>query len=226
MDVVFFAPVVIRAIGVDANDPNTKFFDRYIEPNFGNTNSIDITMPLSPNKLEILFVNQTNNDDNAFSLQGIEADYLTPIGVDLTRNHYNTVLWFQKFCRDASFLPDGIYRELGGNLWINYMTQITENGQILDTPARVHHDTGEIQINSTKFRTYTIPQRFVILCHEDSHHRWDNTDETFCDMEALRIALGLGFPKSECIYSFTDILSDTHQNRSRMNQIVNYINRF
>lgn len=225
-DIEFEQPIDLRATGVDENDNKTTFFNRLINPD-KKLFSVDFPLPISPKKLLITFNNETNGDDSLYKIVSIGADYLENNGVDLTQFDYKTIEWIKKFCKEASYLPDGEYRELGGKVWINYMPQINDPDLgIVETPARVDHETGEIQINSTKFRTYTIPIRMVMLMHEYSHWRHDNTDETFCDLEALRICLGLGFPKTECIYTFTNILNESHQNNVRMKQIVNYINNY
>jgi len=224
-EIEFEQPFDLRATGVDASNSKTQFFNRLIystRPIF----SVDFTLPISPKELLISFTNEVNNNDNMYRIVSMEADFLKNPGVDLTAFDHKNIEWLKKFCKEASYLPCGEYRQIGSNVWINYLPQITENGVVLDTPARVDHDTGEIQINASMFRNFTVPIRMVILTHEFSHWRYDNTNETFCDLEALRICLGLGFPKTECIYAFTNILNSTHQNDARMKQIVNYINNF
>lgn len=221
----FKGPIVLRAIGVDAFNRKNTFFNRLIEPN-GKYFDVDFTLPISPKELLIKFINETNGDKNLFKINSIEVDYLKNNGVDLTAYDYKNIQWLKKFCSQASYLPNGQYYQTDGGVWINYMNQIVEGDMVLNTPARVDHETGEIQINAQQFREFTIPIRMVILCHEYSHWIHNNRDETFCDLEALRICLGLGFPKTECIYTFTNILNESKQNEIRMKKIVNYIENY
>jgi hypothetical protein len=225
-EIEFSAPFDLRVIGCDANDKTTTFFNRLINPN-GRYFSVDFPMPITPRKLQVSFINELNNDDNLFRLVSVEADYLQNKGIDVTPFDHENIEWLKKFCRDASFLPDGIYWSPSRTIWINYMPQIVdENGITLDTPARVDHGTGEMQICSSKFRGYSIPIRMVISGHEYCHWRFDNTDETFCDLQSLEWYLGQGFPKTEGIYAFTNILNESHQNEMRMKQILNYIQNY
>lgn len=224
-DIEFAQPFDLWATGVDASNKKTVFFNRLINPGSKFFN-IDCTLPVSPKNLLVTFGNQYNND-NLYKIVAIGIDQLQNRGVELSQFDYNNIEWLKKFALDASYLPDGKYYSPQGAIWINYMPEIIdENGIVLDTPARVNHDTGEMQINSTKYKTYTVPERMYVNVHEYSHWANDNTDETFCDLESLRINLGLGFPKTEAIYAFTGILSETHENKRRVKQIVNYIHNY
>ncbi len=95
----------------------------------------------------------------------------------------------------------------------------------LATPARIDHETLEIQISSRQFRPISVPQRIVIGVHEYTHPEYDTKDETFCDLNACRICLGLRFPATEITYAFTSIFGDDEASKQRIIAIQNYINR-
>lgn len=224
-DIEFIKPYDLRAVGMDAANKKTVFFDRLVNSD-NRFFEMDSTLPLSPKKLLVTFQN-AYNDNNAFNILALDINALQNNGVELSHFDYENIEWLKKFCKEASYLPDGMHFSPNRSIWINYMPQIVDEfGSVLQTPARVDHGTGEIQINSTKFKTYTVPVRMMISTHEYAHWAHNNTDETFCDLEGLRICLGYGFPKSECIYTFTKILDESHQNEMRMKQIVNYINNY
>lgn len=224
-DIEFMQPYDLRAIGMDAANNKTQFFNRLVNSD-NRFFEMDCTLPISPKNLLVTFQN-AHNDDNAFRVVAMDIDKLNNSGVELSWFDYENIEWLKKFCRDASYLQDGMYYSPNRGIYINYMPQIVDEfGNVLATPARVDHGTGEIQVNSTKFRKYTVPVRMMISTHEYSHWANDNTDETFCDLEGLRICLGYGFAKTECIYTFTNILDESHQNEMRMKQIVNYIHNY
>jgi hypothetical protein len=225
MDLYYAKPCNLRIIGVDADNEKTVFFNRIANPDVPGTFNIDFPLPVSPKKLKVsMFLDGQQGD---VIIKSMGSEFLNPVGVDCDQEDIEAIKFFRKFCERATFLPTGEYRAQGLKPYIVYSDYIidAEHGK-LTTPARVDHDSGEIQISREMFKTYTVPQRMVILTHEYSHWKYDNTDETFCDLNALRICLGLGFPKSECIYTFTNILNDDHESNNRLQHIVNYITNF
>lgn len=224
-NIYFESNFSLSALGYDKNNTKTTFFNRLITP-ASNIFNVDFPLPISPRKLVIQFNNDNYVPDNMYSILEMDIDTLNNPGVELSLEDYENIKWIIDFCKDASYKLDGIY--YGPNkMFINYMPRIIDEveGEI-PTPARIDHVSAETQVNSTKFRLLTVPQRVVILIHEYWHWRLDTKDETECDLQSLRVCLGLGFPKTECIYSFTNILSDSHQNEKRLKQIVNYIHNF
>lgn len=223
MQLHFDAPCEVRAVGYDKSNPKTTFFNRLIIPST-NTFDVDFTLPISPRNLVIILNNESHGDNGMFRVSQIGVDELNNIGVDLTQRDYDNIKWLIEFAKDAKYKLNGIYNSPHRDIWINYMPIIIDDQEgALNTPARVDHATGEIQASSQKFEPLTVTNIAGVLVHEYSHWRWDSKDETFCDLEACRILLGLGFSKSEVIYTFSNTLSDTHQNNARMKQIYNYV---
>lgn len=224
LEIYFDTRFDLNAIGYDKFYTKTKFFDRIIDST-GNFFHVYFTLPVSPNNLAIQF-NCPFGYENSYKILSIDVDKLNNPGVELSNNDYKNIKWIIDFCKDASYKLDGMYHG-PDKMYINYMPQIIDEIEgPIETPARIDHNTAETQVNSTKFRLLTVPQRVVILIHEYWHWRLDTKDETECDLEALRVCLGLGFPKTECIYTFTNILNNSHTNKVRLKQIVNYIQNY
>ena len=225
MDLFYSKPCDLRIVGCDASHEKTVYFDRIANPEMPGVFKIDSPLPLSPKKIKLSFFSEANDGDVFIKSMG--SEFLHPVGVDCDQEDIEFIKFLQKFAEKASYLPTGDYRAPGLTPYIVYSDYIidAELGK-LTTPARVDHNSGEMQIAREMFKKYTVPQRMVIGAHEYSHWKYDNTNETFCDLNALRICLGLGFSKSECIYTFTNILNDDHESNNRLQEIVSYITNF
>jgi hypothetical protein len=108
------------------------------------------------------------------------------------------------------------------------------SGKVHNTPARIGHQSGKIEVAKAKFDGYTIPMRLIILLHEFSH-KYKNPkiglkieDEFGADINALYIYLGLGFSKIDAICVFANVFlkAQSDGNIARMRKIMNYIQRF
>lgn len=223
----FKYPFDLQITGIDDRNRRTVFFERLANPGKSGSFILDFLMPLTPENLRMFFQNASNGDETAYAITAISADYLPQALVALTPDEKEFSDFYQWFCVNASYLPDGIYRSRTGKYWINYMEDIVDDqlGKI-QTPARIDHETREMQISSRQFRTFTVPIRIVIGWHEYFHTALNTTDEIVCDMNALRVVLGQGFPQSECLYAFTNIFNDNKQGRQRIARISNFINGF
>ena len=90
------------------------------------------------------------------------------------------------------------------------------SGNVLNTPARIGHKTGIIEVSKRKFDAYTIPMRMIILLHEFSHKYKNPTmgleisNEIGADINALYIYLGLGFSKIDAIHVFANVFLKAH----------------
>ena len=119
---------------------------------------------------------------------------------------------------------------------IKYFDIIREqiSGKTLNTPARIGHRTGIIEVSKIKFDSYTIPMRMIILLHEFSH-KYKNpkigleiSNEIGADINALYIYLGLGYSKIDAICVFANVFlkAQTQGNIERMRKIMDYIQKF
>ena len=117
---------------------------------------------------------------------------------------------------------------------IDKVKLLGETGRYLNTPARIGHQTGNIEVSKEKFDKYTIPMRMMILLHEYSHvYRNPKIglqidDEVGADINALYIYLGLGFSKIDaiCVYANVFLKAQTQGNIKRMRKIMDYIAKF
>jgi hypothetical protein len=105
---------------------------------------------------------------------------------------------------------------------------------VLNTPARIGHNTGIIEVAQMSMIKYTVAMRMIILLHEFSH-KYKNpkmgleiSNETGADINALYLYLGLGFSKVDAIYVFANVFlkAQTQSNILRMRKIMDYIKRF
>ena len=119
---------------------------------------------------------------------------------------------------------------------IKYYPKIIDfaTGNVLNTPARIGHKTGIIEVAQVSMLKYTIPMRMIILLHEFSH-KYKNplmnlpiSDEIGADLNALYLYLGCGFSKVDAIFVFANVFlkAQTQSNLERMNKIMEYIKKF
>lgn len=104
-----------------------------------------------------------------------------------------------------------------------------KTGKVSTTPARLV-DLSIIELASDYYVNYTVPERFVILCHEFAHG-WLNrkaASEFEADKNALDICLGLGYPRSAIKKVFFSIFKNapTAENKQRWDMICDYIDNF
>jgi hypothetical protein len=97
---------------------------------------------------------------------------------------------------------------------------LTYNPDVKHTPARIHKDTGELQI-CAGFMDLPNEVRYFILLHELGHFRYKT--ETYCDQYALKRFLDDGYNPSQAVIALTRILTPSEQNEERIKQIFNII---
>ena len=107
-------------------------------------------------------------------------------------------------------------------------------GNAVNTPARIGHKTGIIEVAKSKFDRYTVPMRVMILLHEFSH-KYRNpkiglpiAHESGADVNGLYLYLGVGFSKVDAICVFANVFlkAQTDSNIQRMRKIQEYIQKF
>jgi hypothetical protein len=104
----------------------------------------------------------------------------------------------------------------------------------MNTPARIGHKSGIIEVSKNSFDKYTVAMRMIILLHEFSH-KYKNpkigleiSNETGADINALYIYLGLGFSKIDaiCVFAKVFLRAQTESNINRLRRITDYIEKF
>ena len=216
---------------------NSKYVDREVIVNGKMT--IEFKFPVSPNKLFIGIVNVADPKDAAFEVTVLEAPLKTYniYMEDKTKRFVNMASHFSVICGQeaAGGTKPRVFRNGIDDFSIQYFnTILTKEGQAMNTPARIGHESGIIQIAKSKFDAYTIPMRIIILLHEYSH-KYKNpkiglkiSNEFGADINALYIYLGLGFSKVDAITVFAKVFlrAQTDGNMARMDKIYEYIKRF
>jgi hypothetical protein len=215
---------------------NSKYGDREIVVN--GTRTIYFPFPVSPKVLFIGVLNSASPTDKDFKVEVNESplvDY--HIWLDSqTQSFLNLAI---PFCQVAGFVGAStkgkLFKSKDDQFKILYFDAIRdEKGNVMNTPARIGHESGRIEVAKVKFDAYTIPMRLIIFLHEYSH-KYKNpkigleiSDEVGADINALYIYLGLGFSKIDAICVFANVFlkAQTKGNIERMRKIMDYIQRF
>jgi hypothetical protein len=225
-----------RVIAEDLK-PNSKYADRVIKVDKNRT--IFLSFPVSPKKIKITVECLGDKSLVQFTAK-IEKRDLVTYDIDEgnnTREFLDLAIPFAQVCGFEAAQPTGrIYQSPDKKFNIKYFPVIKDymSGKFMNTPARIGHKTGIIEVAASKFSTYTIPMRMMILLHEFSH-KYKNPEmnvpissETGADINALYIYLGIGFSKVDAIFVYANVFfkAQTPQNIVRMRKIMNYIQKF
>jgi hypothetical protein len=216
---------------------NSKYSDREITINGSRT--IHINFVISPKQIFIGIVDCNNPKDSNFDVSLLENTLPTyNIWMDAqTKRFVNMALNFSQVCGYSDATNNGrIYTTPEKEFTIKYFNYIYDyqTGKPLNTPARIGHSTGNIEVSKLKFDRYTIPMRMMILLHEYSHVYKNPkiglkiSHEIGADINALYIYLGLGFSKIDaiCVFGQVFLKAQTKGNIDRMRKIMDYINKF
>lgn len=216
---------------------NSKYADRVVVVN--NSRTIYFGLPVTPKELFIGCLNTSNINDKDFEVTIVEQP-LKKYNVWLdeeTRQFVQMAINFSQVCGFKAPAPNGTtYQTADGKFTIkNYpVIKDRQSGAVINTPARIGHKTGIIEISAMKFAKYTIPMRVMILLHEFSHKyknpkiNLDISNEFGADINGLYIYLGIGFSKIDAICVFANVFlkAQTDSNILRMRKIQDYIQKF
>lgn len=216
---------------------NSKYSDRIIEVE--GKRIIYFNLPVSPKELFIGCLNADNVNDKDFNFSilklplkkyNIYMDADTKQFVQFAIN-FSQVCGFQNPAQNGTFYQtkDGMYK-------IKYFPIIKDysSGMAINTPARIGHNTGIIEVAKCKFDNYTIPMRMMILLHEFAH-KYKNpkiglkiSNEFGADINALYLYLGCGWSKIDAITVFAKVFlkAQTDDNIMRIRKLQDYIQKF
>jgi hypothetical protein len=226
-----------RVIASDEK-PFSKYADRKIEVDGYRT--IYLSFPVTPKKLKIdIDCVRGGENKSDFIAKINETDLITyNINQDAeTKQFLNLAVYFSQVAGFEKPDVNGrIFKTKDGKFNIKYFPQIVDfrTGRVLNTPARIGHNTGIIEIAQISMIKYTVAMRMIILLHEYSH-KYQNpkmgleiSNEIGADINALYIYLGLGFSKVDAIYVFANVFlkAQSQSNLMRMRKIMEYIKRF
>ena len=218
--------------------PNSRYVDREI--NVTGNRTIELKFPVTPKKMKIKVAISPNNPNRPNFMVKIEERELTTYNIFLDQTAQDFLKLAIPFCQVCGFTQVGnggrIYSVPDRKFNIRFMNVIrdAQTGKVYNTPARVGHTTGIIEIAKAKYDKYTIPMRLIILLHEFSHKYRNEkmglpiSHEIGADINALYIYLGLGFSKVDAIYVFANVFlkAQTPGNIKRMRKIQEYIAKF
>lgn len=227
-----------RVWAEETGKKNSKYADREIWVEKG-TRTIYFSFPVSPKQLFIGCLNANNPNDESFEVVLMEAPLKTyNIDVnELTEKFLNMSIKFSQVCGYESANPMGrIFRNDSGEFELKYFPIITNRltNEAMNTPARIGHESGIIEVAKCKMDKYTIPMREIILLHE-FNHKWGNpkiglpiSSESGADILALYTYLGRGYPAVDALLVFTKVFykSASPSNLKRLQIIHNYIKQF
>lgn len=225
-----------RAFAQDFGKKNSIYADREIEVNGERT--IYFSFPVSPKEIAIGVYNVNEKADNSFSVV-IEEKPLKTYNIWLDMETLRFVQFATNFSQLSGFSPASdkgrLFETNDKEFTIRYYNVITDTaGKPLNTPARIGHTSGIIDVSKVKFDPYTVAMRMGILLHEYSH-KYKNpkmgleiSNEIGADINALYIYLGLGWSKVDIITVFAKVFlkAQTEGNIKRMRKIMEYIEKF
>lgn len=226
-----------RVVAAEHGRPNSRYADRCI--NVPGERTIFLSFPVSPEITVLSIANIVNPGDQDFEVV-LEEKPLREYAVWLdedTRDFLTLATRFSQTCGYKRAHHMGTMASTrDGKFRIKFFPQITDfmTGQVQNTPARIGHTSGIIEVAKSKFDYYTIGMRMCILLHEFSH-KYRNpknnlpvSNEQGADINSLYIFLGLGYSKIDAIrvYAHVFLKAQTKQNIERMRVIMDYIKRF
>lgn len=226
-----------RVIADDLGKQNSQYANRDVLVNGEKT--IFLSFPVSPKKISLEVFNIKDSADKKFEVK-VEAKPLKSYNIwmdDETKSFLTLSINFSQRAGFEQASDNGILWKTDDDKFrIKYYNRITDikTGKVYNTPARIGHNSGIIEVAKTKFDNYTIPMRLIILLHEFSH-KYKNpkigleiSNEIGADINALYIYLGLGFSKIDAICVFANVFlkAQTKGNIERMRKIMDYIQRF
>lgn len=227
-----------RVWAEDKGRENSKYADREIIVDSGKR-TIFFSFVVSPKQLFIGVVNCEEPNDGSFDITLMEGPLKTyDIQMDdQTKRFVQFALNFSQRCGFEIASESGRpYVSNPEEFVIKYFPVIVDrlSGQALNTPARIGHQTGYIDVSKHKFDNYTVAMRMIILLHEYSH-KYRNpkiglqiSNEKGADVNALYIFLGLGFSVIDAVCCFAMVFykAQTEGNIQRMRLISDYSARF
>ena len=221
--------VIIKV--VNPSKPNTVYLDRY--QTVQKEGEFEIRLPQNCEKA-ILMIGTEDGNDQGIRIRRLRKTRLSQHKPCLSSGYRASsfMKFAQDFSENAGVLSTGTYKSDDGKFTIQLIPQgqITENGKAVPTPARIHNETGVIQVSKEAFTGMTVPMRVGILCHEYSHFykNQKQTDEIEADLNGLAMYLGMGYPVIEAHKSFLGVFkeSPSDENKERYEYIKTLIDHW
>lgn len=226
----------LRIHAYDQQKPKRIFTDRNVDMSSGQGRRFDLKFPTSPESLVVNISGFSGNSDRSLKLSNEEVKPLRACLFTAFDSHTQDFIRFAlTFAYNCQYWPTGVFDSRDNKFQIIYLDTIRDQaGRQLNTPARVQHVSGKIEVAKDKFAKYSIPMMLLILLHEYSH-KWLNRkqgkridDEVAADLNALRIYLSLGYPHIDArlVFCYVFYNKETPENMRRLRIVEDYITQF
>ncbi|MEM2138575.1 MAG: hypothetical protein QXM96_00260 [Candidatus Woesearchaeota archaeon] len=227
----------LRVFCSDYGKKNSNYCDRKIIVN--GQRKIKVTFPVSPKKLIFYIYNVDNKKDKDIQVLVNKIPFVSYVFAydNDDKEFIQFAINFAQICGFTNATNNGVmFFSKNNKFKIRFLNKIIdrEKNVTLNTPARVGHSSGVIEVSKQKFDKYTIPMRLVILLHEYSHAYKNNKIgyekgyESGADINGLYFYLGLGFSKIDAInvFGYVFLNASTDENVKRLKIINDYIKEF
>lgn len=227
------APTRLRIFAIDPARPMTLYTDRFV--NIKSERDFELRFPITPFRLAV-YVTEVGGSQVGVAVSKAKISRLSSCGAWMDSKTKRFVRFAEDFCEKASYLKEGVYKSSTGEFTFKYLPTIIDykSGKQLNTPARIGHESGNVEIAKDKWVKYSVPMRMCILLHEYSHKYLNHqvgkkiTDEVAADINALYLYLGMGYPAIDArlVFAYVFYGHSTDLNKRRMNIIDDFISRF
>lgn len=230
-------PESIRIIVVDPLKNDTVYANGCIAIN--GRSYFYVRMPITPEKVLVRIINDAHGNvknDPTFRYRYQKVALKTNLNAF---NYHNPIILsfinsMSEFAENAKILSAGDRSVMLSNdaeLRYDFVDVIKdENGNVLNTPARISKINNRIEFNRARIKDETVPGIFAIGSHEFAHGYLNKvkSDEKEADKNGLRIHLGLGFSRKEAYRVYCKIFAGAPSklNDERITEIENFILRF
>jgi len=231
------SPCRVRVMLSDPHKVGAVYYDRWKD--IKDVGDFQIKLPVSPKqaRLKVGTVGNHNNDGQTdiIDVKRKKLDNYAPClngNGGKTKKVKEFIKFAQEISENAAVYPPGTYYSPKKNFRIDYFPMIFDKDEqkALSTPARIHNETGHMEIAKKSFVTMTIPMRMAVLMHEFSHFNLNHVqeDEVEADLNALKLYLGMGYPIIEAHKGFLEVFKShpSDGNRERYEYIKNFIDNW
>jgi hypothetical protein len=238
------SPQQIKVEASDGNKPATYYVNR--KGDVTGYREFELKFPQSPNTAVLNIYNLANgnfpnDEDGSFQITRFDVKQLHTEPIWLSESDRSFIKFAQEFSENAGIISAGdkrphIYRSDDGQFTIDYYYKIRNRntGGFVNTPARIGHNSGIIEVSKNDFVKYSVPMRMIILLHEYSH-KYKNPNinkpiayETGADINALNMYLSLGYSEMEAQQAFLYVFKGANNavNHKRYLIINDFITKY
>lgn len=203
-------PVYLRMVGRHPRRRDVVYFERtYSQVNgrFVGTKTFEFPLPVVTRAgVKVQLTDALGNSSHGLSIVRERVSTRWVRGLVGMDEHLTSFIRFASwFAQECGALSEGQYEseDQEHQFWLRNQIRSHQTGERLATPARVHLETGHVEVSKEDFLPLTVVNRLTILCHEYYHVLGNTMNEADCDRFAIDTCLRLGFSKTECFYTLS-----------------------